>query len=507
MLCLQVFIYLNSDNSMVTVYKLRIGEMRMDKVFEIPKDFVTRHYADKSKLPDYRTQFMRDRDRILYCTAFRRLAGKTQIYTIGNDDHKRNRLTHTLEVAQIARTIAVGLGLNCDLAEAMALGHDLGHSPFGHAGEEMLNQIMVPESNEIKGSPFIQKLSTIKNTLEREMPTTSVDYLFGYKHNLQSVRVAAVLEDSYRDVKQSNIGLNLTNYTLWGIMHHAELYYNGDTLYPNYQNQFESHLRVRRHADVEAWSFEGYVVRIADLIAQYHHDLEDAYRGRAIPVAIICETIQKALGNCLSDEDSKCLMAISEERELQRKCLAELSHIVVNSLVSDVVKQSSRNLEIIKNEIIAKHPTKVKKSLAKLLYSDYEHNIDSIPKEKVICFSNSISIDQFNKVIRSSVHHAREVGRMNVKGQYIIKKLFQAYYKNPQQLPDGPILHFMVEIGEFTSVEDALQKGVGFVRMKMEEKMKNPKLFMQCVLMRRICDHIACMTDRYAIEEYNNLYG
>ena len=87
----------------------------------------------ETQTASYRSDFMRDRDRIMYCNAFRRLDGKTQIYLIGSDDHRRNRLTHTLEVAQIARTISQALGLDEDLTEAIALGHDLGHTPFGHA--------------------------------------------------------------------------------------------------------------------------------------------------------------------------------------------------------------------------------------------------------------------------------------------------------------------------------------------------------------------------------------
>ena len=96
-----------------------------------------------SKIQDrqqYRSEFMRDRDRILYCKAFRRLSGKTQVYLSGSDDHKRTRLTHTLEVAQIAKTIALELRLDVDLTEGMALGHDIGHTPFGHAGERMLHE-------------------------------------------------------------------------------------------------------------------------------------------------------------------------------------------------------------------------------------------------------------------------------------------------------------------------------------------------------------------------------
>ena len=99
----------------------------------------------------YRTDFMRDRDRILYSKSFRRLAGKTQVYLFGIDDHRRTRLTHTLEVSQIARSIATALKLDTDLVEAIALGHDLGHTPFGHVGERMLHEIMTPKEGHILG--------------------------------------------------------------------------------------------------------------------------------------------------------------------------------------------------------------------------------------------------------------------------------------------------------------------------------------------------------------------
>ena len=96
---------------------------------------------------------------------------------------------------------------------------------------------------------------------------------------------------------------------------------------------------------------------------------------------------------------------------------------------------------------------------------------------------------------------------MNEKGKYIIRKMFEAYYAHPQQLPDGPILHFMVEIGAYESIEDARNSGIGSVRTGFERVMENPILSYKSLLMRRICDHIASMTDRYAMEEYNSLYG
>ena len=135
--------------------------------------------STETQTASYRSDFMRDRDRIMYCNAFRRLDGKTQIYLIGSDDHRRNRLTHTLEVAQIARTISQALGLDEDLTEAIALGHDLGHTPFGHSGEAVLNRLCSE----------------------------------GFAHYQQSVRIVEVLE-------QKGQGLNLTWEVRNGILNH-----------------------------------------------------------------------------------------------------------------------------------------------------------------------------------------------------------------------------------------------------------------------------------------------
>jgi len=146
------------------------------KLFNVPNELIKREKSNDDILPDYRTEFMRDRDRIMYATAFRRLAGKTQIYTVGADDHKRNRLTHTLEVSQIARTMARALRLNEDLVEAISLGHDLGHTAFGHCGEATLAELL---------------------------PN-------GFYHNLQSVRVVEVLEN-----------MNLCQETIDGILTHS----------------------------------------------------------------------------------------------------------------------------------------------------------------------------------------------------------------------------------------------------------------------------------------------
>ena len=174
-----------------------------------------------------RTPFQRDRDRIVYSKSFRRLKHKTQVFLSPMGDHYRTRLTHTLEVSEIARTIARALRLNEDLAEAVALGHDLGHTPFGHAGENILNDI-VPG---------------------------------GFSHCRQSLRVVDVLENGGR-------GLNLTYEVRDGILKHSKGF--GEII-PKKSNEW-------------AMTVEGQVVRIADVIGYLSHDLDDAIRSK-----VICE--------------------------------------------------------------------------------------------------------------------------------------------------------------------------------------------------------------------------
>lgn len=174
------------------------------------------------ELDPYRTEFQRDRDRIIHCKAFRRLSHKTQVFLAPEGDHYRTRLTHTLEVAQISRSIARALRLNEDLTEAIALGHDLGHTPFGHTGESALNDALAKVAGRYPGAPA------------------------GYEHNVQSVRVVDRLEYEGR-------GLNLTWEVRDGIMGHTGGYTPA--------------------------TLEGQIVRTADRIAYVNHDIDDAIRA------------------------------------------------------------------------------------------------------------------------------------------------------------------------------------------------------------------------------------
>ena len=186
---------------------------------------------------DIRPVFQRDRDRIIHSKAFRRLMHKTQVFLNPEGDHYRTRLTHTLEVSQIARTIARALHLNEDLTEAIALGHDLGHTPFGHAGERALNHV-----------------------LERRF---GKDRSFYFSHSEQGVRVAEVLEREGR-------GLNLTWEVRDGILNHQ--------------------------TENTPSTLEGKVVRLADKFAYIHHDMDDAIRARVLSDTDVPVEIGSVLG-------------------------------------------------------------------------------------------------------------------------------------------------------------------------------------------------------------------
>lgn len=449
--------------------------------YQVPEEFINRGYEDANKLPEYRSEFMRDRGRLMYATAFRRLSGKTQIYTVGSDDHRKNRLTHTLEVAQIARTIAFALGLNPDLAEAIALGHDFGHTPFGHAGERMLHEIMIPNSTFIKDSPYYCKNENeIHARFERETPGNSFyDHAFGFKHNLQSVRVAALLEDSYRNGEKKNIGLNLTNFTLYGMMIHSKQKYDEQDIYPNFQNEFNRQMKLRG-LDEYAWSFEAAIVKWADDIAQWHHDLEDAMREGVLPLTKIRDTIKSSLANVITEADHSKLESITDQSLLDRRCIAELSHIVVNTLVNDLVDTSKDNFSNLSRRL-----QEMQLPDSKIVFTDYQSLGFSLRRDEIIGLSKKIRTEEFKDTIKASIHHSRNVERMNEKGKYIIRKLFEAYYSHPQQLPDGPILHLLVDIdsGKYKNIDDAKKAGIGEARVEFDRVLKNPKISIQCMLM------------------------
>jgi dGTPase len=205
---------------------------------------------------NYRTVFQRDRDRIIHTKAFRRLKRKTQVFLAPEGDHYRTRLTHTLEVSQIARTIARALFLNEDLAEAIAMGHDLGHPPFGHAGEKILNKL----------------------------------FSGGFHHSRQSLRVVDVLEK-----RHSGKGLNLTQEVRDGIRYHSA----GKTILKG---------KIPRHPATR----EGLVVSISDAIAYINHDIDDALRAGVLTLEQLPEKAVACLGQTSSARIDRMVVGVIE---------------------------------------------------------------------------------------------------------------------------------------------------------------------------------------------------
>ena len=258
-----------------------------------------RKYKD-SKLQFNRTEYQRDRDRILYSDAFKRLKHKTQVFFNTKNDHVRTRLTHTLEVAQLARSVARYLNLNDDLAEAISLAHDLGHPPFGHAGEDVLHDLM-------------------KN-------------YGGFNHNLHTLKIVTKIEKKYLNFD----GLNLTYETLDGIIKH-----NGPFKSISNVPKLIKSLEKDFNFEIDKYSsLEGQIANICDDIAYVSHDLEDGLRSKIIKIKdlinlpIIDIFLQKFKNNKINND---------------KLLIYYLTNNLSNYFINDLVENSKFN--IIKNEI------------------------------------------------------------------------------------------------------------------------------------------------------------
>ncbi len=345
--------------------------------------------------PAYRTAFQRDRDRIVHSTAFRRLEYKTQVFVISEGDYYRTRLTHTLEVAQIGRTLARALGVNEDLTEAICLGHDLGHAAFGHAGERTLDALMADHG--------------------------------GFDHNRQSLRIVERLEERY----PSWPGLNLTWEVREGMVKHETEYDVSD---------------ARGYEPDLACSLEGQIANAADELAYTAHDLDDGLRAGLIELGALGEvTIWREMAAALDLDPCAALSRIER-------------HQVIRALigwgVTDVIDATSRRLD---EEGIASVEELRGRGSAILGFSPEGQE-----------YHGELKLFLYRQLYR----HWRVV-RMAAKAQRVLEALFRAYVQEPAQLPD--------------SVQDRLAD------------TSEP-------LERLLCDYIAGMTDRFALDEYARLF-
>lgn len=243
----------------------------------------------------YRNQYQRDRDRIIHSSAFRRLEYKTQVFVNHEGDMFRTRLTHSIEVAQIGRTIARALNVNEDLTEAICLAHDLGHTPFGHAGQDVLNECM------------------------REFG--------GFEHNLQSLRIVDLLEKRYADFP----GLNLTYETREGILKHCSA-----------KNALGLGALGRRFLNNENPGLEAQIANIADEIAYNNHDVDDGLRAGLLDI--------DSLRNCKLVEIHFDIVKKNWKALTGGQLRHEIIRRMINYLVSDLIKNSNEQIASVKPE-------------------------------------------------------------------------------------------------------------------------------------------------------------
>jgi dGTPase len=342
--------------------------------------------------PDYRTAFQRDRDRILHTTAFRRLEYKTQVFINFEGDYFRTRLTHTLEVAQVGRTIARALGANEDLVESLCLAHDLGHSPFGHSGEHTLARLMK-------------------------------DY-GGFEHNKQSLRIVTELEQRYPEFP----GLNLTWEVREGMVKHETEYDSADARL--YNPELRGNLETQ-------------ICNVADDLAYTTHDLDDGLRsGMLFPQDLNGIALWQILVQAFNWH-APTLLDMERHRMIR---------YLVGLLVTDMIQSTDIRLK----------ESRVGSALdiQKLSYN-------------VVGFSENMQNHnrELKDFLYNTLYRHYRVMRMQVKADRTLTDLFNAYHDEPLILPD----HVQAWIPS---------RG----------------------LERTICDYIAGMTDRFAIEEHARLH-
>jgi dGTPase len=361
------------------------------------RDDISRGRKHEEVFKDNRPAFERDRDRIIHSTAFRRLEYKTQVFVNHEGDYYRTRLTHSLEVAQIARAIARRLTLNEELTEAIALAHDLGHTPFGHSGESVLDELMKDQG--------------------------------GFEHNLQSLRVVEKLEERYPNFN----GLNLTWETREGLVKHTTAH---DTTSPEKLLDYEPE---------KFPTLEAQIIDLADEIAYNNHDIDDGLESDLLEEGALRNGVE--LWQEMIEITEKNFPGIHNP---QKKYYA-ISHLI-GHLISDLVKETIKNISHNKIETL----DDVRNAPARLV----AFSTDTARKNQ-----------QLKNFLLNNLYNHYRVKRMSNKVKMVVDKLFRAYVENTMLLPKK-------------------------YQEKLEEESHE----------RIVCDYIAGMTDRYALDEYKKLF-
>ncbi|MBL8894045.1 MAG: deoxyguanosinetriphosphate triphosphohydrolase [Rhizobiales bacterium] len=364
-----------------------------------------------------RTPFARDRDRIIHSSAFRRLKHKTQVFVYHEGDHYRTRLTHSIEVAQIARSIARALGLDEDLTEALALAHDLGHTPFGHAGERELDALMKPYG--------------------------------GFDHNAQALRIVTRLEHRYANFD----GLNLTWETLEGLVKHNGPLIDAEGHALGHYRESGLPAAIVEYAEVHdlalaSWpSAEAQVAALADDIAYNAHDIDDGLRAHLFEVIDLGDV--PLVGTALAE-------VLKTYPKLDRaRLIHETVRRIIAAMVADLLAETNRRI------------------------GKYKPNSADVVRalgEPLVAFS--LQMRENNRVLQAFLskrmyRHERVIA-ITDRARRVIRDLFEAYMADPSLLPK--------DWREDSFTDDRSR------------------------FARQVCDFIAGMTDRYALDQHKRLF-
>jgi dGTPase len=430
---------------------------------------------------DERTDFQRDRDRILYSQAFRRLIHKTQVCFTGEmNENIRTRLTHTLEVSQIARSIARQIHANEDLAEAIALGHDVGHTPFGHSGERVLADIL--DGTDVK----------IKNDFKLDPEQLKI----GFKHNFQSVRVLMNLEGGYGE----SGGLNLTYPVLEGILKHTTIFpKNSKGKNPVYYYQIvtDKSLLIDQPFSV---TLEGQIVALADEIAQKCHDVEDAIVGdfdsRKIILGHLEDMVNQGLLKGIENQD--CIGTSNGKAFIKPDHIKQFTSWIIGKIILDAVEEISKNMKRYMKTKSKDRPVTNWYPISEELATDKVLNGNKV----------------FEKLIEIQKHFVinnQKIDRENGKSRFILRRILKAYLTNPRQLDDS-VLKKYTKICELKGLKEEIEKmnvktkNIRYLDSKIFETYKD-EIIRDNHFQRILCDYISSMTDVFAVSEYQKLYS
>ena len=361
--------------------------------------FKSKGRLNKEANSKYRSPFQRDRDRIIHSASFRRLKHKTQVFVNTEGDHFRTRITHSIEVAQIARSISKYLKLNEDLSETLSLAHDLGHTPFGHAGEDALNECMHNYG--------------------------------GFDHNLQTLRIVMFLENKYFKFS----GLNLTLETLEGLLKH-----NGPVDDLSMINKLIGLKVFKNKINFKTYpSLEAQISAISDDIAYNNHDIQDGIKANLFKLEELVE--------------------LDFFKDIYQKYKKKINKKNYKIAIYQIVRDS---IDIMIRDLLSNTEKNIKKFKIKSLKDVSKSN------QSIVSFSNKIqnSEQEIRSFLRNRMYDNKSVLNKNQRGKMIIKKLFNIIKSNPR-------------------------------KFLTKEQLTKDKY-------RAISDFISGMTDRYAINLYND---